>query len=155
MPHIHERLDYCVEVFIVYRDRVLLRRHDKHGYWLSIGGHIELGEDPIEAAHREIAEEVGLTVRLIGTTTYTGDEKITVLPAPISLIRHKVTDIHAHVVFVYYAEATHDAVVPEKPADVWEWYTKEEIRAHSDLLDNVRFYALGALASVQHGEQTS
>lgn len=40
--------------------RVLLI-HDGHGNWGFPKGHIERGEDPGEAARREIAEEVGLT----------------------------------------------------------------------------------------------
>ena len=59
MPHIHEKIDYCVEVFIVYKNKILLRMHDKLGIWLSVGGHIELDEDPVEAAIREGREGVG------------------------------------------------------------------------------------------------
>ncbi len=63
MPHIHEKIDFCVEVFIVHKNKVLLRVHDKFKFWLSIGGHIELDEDPIEAAYREVKEEVGFTLK--------------------------------------------------------------------------------------------
>ena len=59
MPHIHKLIDFTVEVFIVHKHKVLLRRHDKYKKWLSIGGHIELHEDPVEAAIREVKEEVG------------------------------------------------------------------------------------------------
>jgi len=53
MSHIHEKIDFTVEVFIVYKNKVLLRMHDKHHRWLSVGGHIELDEDPIQAAMRD------------------------------------------------------------------------------------------------------
>ena len=66
MPHIHEKIDFTVEVFIVHKDRVLLRMHDKFKKWMSVGGHIELDEDPEEAARREVKEEVGLEIELIG-----------------------------------------------------------------------------------------
>ena len=59
MPHIHEKIDFTAEVFIVHHNRVLLRLHDKYNIWLSVGGHIELNEDPMEAAIREVKEEVG------------------------------------------------------------------------------------------------
>ncbi len=62
MPHIHEKIDFTVEVFIVYDNKVLLRKHDKYKKWLSIGGHIELDEDPNQAAIREVKEEVGLDI---------------------------------------------------------------------------------------------
>lgn len=38
MPHIHEKIDFTVEVFIVYNNKVLLRKHDKYGIWLSVDG---------------------------------------------------------------------------------------------------------------------
>ena len=60
MPHIHNKIDFTVEVFIVYDNKVLLRKHDKYGMWLSVGGHIELDEDSNQAALREVKEEVGL-----------------------------------------------------------------------------------------------
>lgn len=65
MPHIHEKIDMVVDVFIVHNGRVLLRKHDKYHTWLGPGGHIELDEDPNEAALREMQEEAGLGVRLI------------------------------------------------------------------------------------------
>ena len=54
MPHIHEKIDFTVEVFVVHNGRVLLRKHDKLKFWLSVCGHIELDEDPNQAAVREV-----------------------------------------------------------------------------------------------------
>ena len=45
MPHLHVghgQVDFTVEVFVVWNDRVLLRRHDEFDFWLSVGGHVEL-----------------------------------------------------------------------------------------------------------------
>lgn len=52
MPHIHEKIDFTAEVFVVYKNKVLLRLHDKYKIWLSVGGHIELHEEPNQAAVR-------------------------------------------------------------------------------------------------------
>jgi 8-oxo-dGTP diphosphatase len=49
--------------FVFRRDRVLLiqRQHPPdEGYWNAPGGKIERGEDPLEAAQRELKEETGL-----------------------------------------------------------------------------------------------
>ena len=46
MPHIHEKIDFTVEIFIIYNNKILFRKHDKYGVWLSVGGHVELYEDP-------------------------------------------------------------------------------------------------------------
>jgi 8-oxo-dGTP pyrophosphatase MutT (NUDIX family) len=44
--------------------RVLLHRHKRLGRWLQPGGHLDPGEHPAEAAHRETAEETGLSAVL-------------------------------------------------------------------------------------------
>ncbi len=40
---------------------MLVVKHGKLGRWLQPGGHIEPGENPIQAALREVSEETGLT----------------------------------------------------------------------------------------------
>ncbi len=42
-----------------YRGNILLSRHRKRSTWETQGGHIERGESPLEAAHRELREESG------------------------------------------------------------------------------------------------
>ena len=42
--------------------RVLLIHHNVIGRWLPPGGHLEAGELPIDAARREVREEVGLAL---------------------------------------------------------------------------------------------
>jgi ADP-ribose pyrophosphatase YjhB (NUDIX family) len=66
MPHIHEKIDFTVSLFIVEGEKVLLVHHKKLDRWLPIGGHIELDEDPEQAAYREAKEECGLEIELIG-----------------------------------------------------------------------------------------
>ncbi len=57
MAHIHEKIDFTASVYIVFKNKVLLHKHKKLGIWLQPGGHIELDEDPNEAALREAKEE--------------------------------------------------------------------------------------------------
>lgn len=66
MPHIHDLIDFIVNIFIVYENKVLLIYHKQLNKWLSIGGHIELNEDPEEALFREVREECGLEIRVLG-----------------------------------------------------------------------------------------
>lgn len=42
---------------------IVLLKHKRLGIWLQPGGHVDPGEDPAEAAHREAMEETGLAVR--------------------------------------------------------------------------------------------
>ncbi len=150
MPHLHELIDFTAEVFIVHKNKVLLRKHDKLGIWLSVGGHIELDEDPNQAAIREVKEEVGLDVilddtlrpALPATTTYHE------LIPPYFLNIHNITPTHQHIVFVYFAKAATNKLtetIKEEHSNEMAWFTKKEIEAHPDLLLNVKYYALAAL----------
>lgn len=147
MPHINEKIDYTVEVFIVYKNRVLLRMHDKHHIWLSVGGHIELDEDPVVAAIREVKEEVGLEIHIVESAKIPEDSNYKGLISPKFLGIHQVNDIHSHIVFIYFATSDTDKIIDsindhEKSETCW--CTKEEIEK-MDLKPNVKFYALEAL----------
>lgn len=48
-----------VVVLSEYKGKILLSRHKKRTTWETQGGHIELGEAPLEAAKRELYEESG------------------------------------------------------------------------------------------------
>lgn len=131
-------------MFVVHQSKVLLRKHDKYGIWLSVGGHIELNEDPNEAALREVKEEVGLSVELYDTREFRGDENAKELIAPISINRHRISDMHEHVSFIYFARAHFDGVTPEHADDTWQWCTQEDLDS-LELQENVQFYAQKAL----------
>src|SRR3712207_9577083 len=57
---------FTVAVFVVSEGKVLLHRHRKLGMWLPPGGHIERDELPDDAAVREVFEETGIRVELVG-----------------------------------------------------------------------------------------
>ena len=59
MPHIHYAIDFTVAIFVVHEHKVLLVHHRKLGKWLPLGGHVELDEEPEQAALREAREESG------------------------------------------------------------------------------------------------
>lgn len=150
MPHINYGLDFTSEVFVVNRRRVLLRKHDKHKIWLSVGGHVEPGEDPVEAAVREVREEVGLDVEIIPTSEIldTEREKYGHLIAPVFVNRHFVKDEHEHVTFVYFAESSSDEILEgdgEKSEDC-RWFSAEELEGLKEGIgETVKEYARRAL----------
>ncbi len=152
MAHIHEKIDYTVEVFIVYKNKVLLRKHDKYDIWLSVGGHIELDETPEQAAVREVKEEVGLDIKLFGHTkgeANGGPENRghrDLIP-PKYLGIHPVSDTHQHIVLVYFAVSETDKILEplnEKEKAETCWVSNDELEK-MDLVPNVLFYAKEAL----------
>lgn len=50
-----------VVCFSLYQGKLLLSKHKKRDTYETQGGHIELGETPLEAAKRELYEESGAT----------------------------------------------------------------------------------------------
>ena len=53
------------------------KKDENHDKWLGVGGKIEAGESPYDAARREIYEESGLTVNALnyrGIITFVSDE---------------------------------------------------------------------------------
>ena len=150
MPHIHEKVDFTVEVFIVFGKKVLLRKHDKYGIWLGIGGHIELDEDPNQAALREVKEEVGLDVVLDNSllSFQKNDDNYRELIPPHFLNRHKINSTHEHVTLTYFAKANTDKIeqiTEDEQSEDCRWFTKEEIENMEDIRESVKFYALKAL----------
>jgi 8-oxo-dGTP pyrophosphatase MutT (NUDIX family) len=103
MPHIHERIDFTVAIFVVHNARVLLIHHRKLDKWLPLGGHIELDEDPEQAALREAREESGLDVELIGERAPTTEPGTRALITPRFLDIHRINDTHEHIGMIYWA----------------------------------------------------
>ena len=155
MPHIHEKIDFTVEVFIVHKNRVLLRMHDKYKRWLSVGGHIELDEDPVQAAHREVKEEVGLDIELVGNPKlFTLADHSEELIPPVALNRHKTNkEGHEHITLVYFARAKSTDIRVLHEGDKSEesrFFTKDELHKLG-LWPNVKCYALAALDRLGEG----
>lgn len=115
-----------VSVIPVAEDgRLLLVRHaGHHDGWAVLGGAVEVGESPAEAAIRETREEIGVEVRLV--------RLLDVLGGPEYEVRYPNGDRTAYVTAVY--EAAIIAGSPD-PSD--------------DELSDVAWFAPGQLAGLE------
>ncbi len=132
MAHVHEKNDFTVGVFVVYKGKVLLRKHDKYKIWMGVGGHIELDEDPIQAAIREAKEEVGLDITIVGEKTRISefDDGYIELSTPRFTYIHPINDVHKHINSIYFARSTNDHIVegPGEHSDEIRWFTMDELQ---------------------------
>ena len=69
----------------------------------TLGGHIELDEDPEQAALREAKEESGLDLELLGERPPTTSPGTRALIAPRFLDIHRISDTHEHIGMIYWA----------------------------------------------------
>jgi 8-oxo-dGTP pyrophosphatase MutT (NUDIX family) len=152
MSHIHDKIDFTVDVFIVYKNKVLIRKHEKYHKWLAVGGHIELNETPDQAAIREVQEEVGLKIALVSprkTSSQNNENEYIELVPPWYSNIHRINDSHQHISLVYFAVSQSDSVIPEYTEDIsneWKWFTKEELDKNDyGISELIIFYAKEAL----------
>jgi ADP-ribose pyrophosphatase YjhB (NUDIX family) len=146
-PHIHPDIDFTVCVFIVYANKVLFIKHKALGIWLQVGGHVELNEDPEAAALREVKEESGLDVELIGERPTGEHASGRYLIAPVYMDIHRITPTHRHIGMVYFARAKTDQVTfdPAESDDI-RWMSATDLDdPQYDILPQIRFFAHEAL----------
>ncbi len=152
MAHIHEKIDFTSSIYIVRDGKVLLHKHKKLGIWLPPGGHIELEEDPNQAALREAKEETGFNVEIIGNPRLVESPKdgSKDLIPPMFINRHNFNEIHEHVDMVYFARPVGGALQSEEEGGEIEWFDEASITTNEKgIRDGVRSYALAALRYFQ------
>jgi 8-oxo-dGTP pyrophosphatase MutT (NUDIX family) len=150
VAHIHERIDFTVAIFVVRDRKVLLIHHRKLDKWLPLGGHIELNEDPEQAALREAREESGFEVELIGERPPTTSPGTRALITPRFLDIHRITDTHEHIGMIYWARPKQGAMTlaPAEHHDI-RWCTAEDLeQLQPPMTEPVKWYCRKALEEI-------
>jgi 8-oxo-dGTP pyrophosphatase MutT (NUDIX family) len=154
MAHIHEKIDFTVAIFVVHDGKILLIHHRKLDKWLPLGGHIELDEDPEQAALREAKEESGLDVELLGERPPTTSPGTRALLAPRFLDIHRISDTHEHIGMIYWARPKCGGDVPiaelatEEHHDI-RWCSREDLENLSPpMTDAVKWYCHQAIQEI-------
>jgi 8-oxo-dGTP diphosphatase len=135
------RRAFSVAVYARQGDRVLVIEHRRLRTWLPIGGELEPGETPLEAAHRELREETGLVGQF---RTLAG--ALDGVPAGLlGYEEHPAGSKGIHLNFVFVTEVAEGVEVsPNDEFGAWRWVDRGELeRLESPL--NVRQFGYLAL----------
>ncbi len=122
---------FCASAFIIdpYTKKILLIKHKKNRRWTQPGGHIEGNETPEEAALREVYEETGLRVRLLGERFPREDDFIR--PLGIQKNRRTTSDgeTHMHIDIIYAAVPNDDSKeqLNKEESDAIRWFSRNEL----------------------------
>lgn len=135
------RRAFSVAVYARRADRVLVIEHRRLKTWLPIGGELESGETPAEAAVRELREETGL----VGRWRSLADALDGVPPGLIGYEEHQAGSKGLHMNFVFVCEIAADAdVTPNDEFGAWRWVDRAELAQLESPL-NVRQFGFVAL----------
>ena len=117
---------FTVAVFVVRDGKVLLHWHRKLGMWLPPGGHIERDELPDEAAVREVLEETGVEVDLVGERREDVEDPVQLYrPAGVQL--EDIGPGHQHIDLIYFARPKGSTDIRDEfSADRVGWYAPED-----------------------------
>ena len=150
MAHIHEKIDFTVAIFVVHQSKVLLIHHRKLEKWLPLGGHIELDEDPEQAALREAKEESGFEVELLGERPPPTGPGTRALIAPRFLDIHRISETHEHIGMIYWARPKNGSLTlaAAEHHDI-RWCLAEDLeKLQPPMSEAVKWYCKRALAEV-------
>ena len=90
---------FCASAFVInpLDKKILLVKHKKYNKWVQPGGHIEPDELPEEAAIREVYEETGIKIKLLGIRFPREDD--CVRPLGIQKNRNKLGETHIDIIY--------------------------------------------------------
>ena len=139
--------DFTATTFVVWRGCVLLHKHKKIGHWFPPGGHIEPNELPDEAAVREVLEESGVPVVLLGGSALDiAEPRQLVQPRGIQL--ETIHEGHEHIDLIYFARPVdeYDGHLLETDPSLG-WYDPAALAA-LDLTEEIRAWTKLVLEEV-------
>ena len=100
---------WTASALVLRNNKVLLVNHRKMGVWLYPGGHIEDTETPDQAVIREVEEETGLKVKILGSMDESlsdGEAGVQALYHPYEILCEFIDgdNKHCHLDLIYLCE---------------------------------------------------
>jgi 8-oxo-dGTP pyrophosphatase MutT (NUDIX family) len=111
-----ERRAFSVAIFARHAGQILLIKHRRLATWLPVGGEIDPGETPLEAARRELLEETGLEGRFPLTPGVHGTP-----PGFLGYEEHQAGSKGLHLNFVFIADVDKATIRPNEEFDEYQW----------------------------------
>ena len=118
---------FCASAFVInpVDKKILLVKHHLWDKWVQPGGHIEDDETPEEAAVREVFEETGIKVSLIGERFPREDDMI----RPLGIQCNRKGNGDRHFDIIYAATPNNpdtEPVISNESYDIG-WFSRKEL----------------------------
>ena len=117
-----------VYVYDPKTEKFLFVKHKKLGKWLQPGGHWEANELPDEAATREVFEETGLAVKLIGDRLPRESDQMRPYGIQLNVIKEGE---HEHLDLIYLATpvGNNELIQNTTECDGICWFSVDQIES--------------------------
>lgn len=118
---------YCASAFVIDQSnkKILLVKHGDYDKWVQPGGHIEDEETPEDTAIREVYEETGIKIKLLGDHFPREDDLI----RPLGIQCNRKKDGNRFVDIIYLATPT----LPDQELKINDestkigWFSRNEL----------------------------